>query len=504
MKQPIPFLLIAICAFAAGCSSDSAQKIRYDMEKLVFAAGKISERINVQPELATASDSAALKSAYLGILDFYFQHRTDPALAQDETARKEMGHMAVGAKAQLARIFAAAGQADSVIASYRSIGSAIPAGREDMAGATLALALTYRSLNQPDSVVAIYDRLLADYYPPVDSLNRVNSDLLAIPIDKIRIGQALGDSAKVKEFVRQALAYYDRLKTSYPNTPIARTCAAYSGRTYAMAEQWDQAVRELQQVTDSTGQIAIEAALLVANIYDGPKREPAQATRLYRQILTRATDSTMIGTTMLRLGASLCQQKQYEDGRQVLADLKKKFERYPQLVAKAQTLYAGAFEAQGRWDRALSEYQWLMENHPYTEEAFQTARHIPEYFTSIKDQKLADIWYGRAIDFYEGVIRNKQGQPEALGACSYLADTYRQAGRWKEAIESLDRLYALTPQSKTGAQALYNAAKVAYVGLKDSALAQSYFDRLRQAFGTTDSSQIHQEEKPNLNSESID
>ena len=66
-----------------------------------------------------------------------------------------------------------------------------------------------------------------------------------------------------------------------------------------------------------------------------------------------------------------------------------------------------------------------MENYPNTEEAFQTARHIPEYFTGIKDQKLADIWYGRAIDFYEGVIRNKQGQPEAVGACSYLADTYR-------------------------------------------------------------------------------
>ena len=343
MKLPIPFLLIAICALAAGCSSDSAQKTRYDMEKLVFAAGKISERINVQPQLATASDSAALRSAYLGILDFYFRHRTDTAVVQDKTARREMEHMAVGAKAQLARIFAAARQADSVIASYRSIGSAIPADREDMAGATLALALTYRSLNQFDSAVAIYDRLLASYYPPVDSLNRVNSDLFAIRIDKIRIGQTLRDSAKVKEFVRQALEYYDRLKNSYPNTIIARTSLAYSGRTYAMAEQWDQAIRELQQVTDSTGQMAIEAALLVANIYDGPKHDPAQATRLYRQILTRATDSTVIGTTMLRLGASLCQQKQYEDGRQVLVDLKKKFERYPQLVAKAQTLYAGAF-----------------------------------------------------------------------------------------------------------------------------------------------------------------
>jgi hypothetical protein len=45
-----------------------------------------------------------------------------------------------------------------------------------------------------------------------------------------------------------------------------------------------------------------------------------------------------------------------------------------------------------------------------------------------------------------------------------------------------------------GAKALYNAASLAYQDMGDSLLAQDYLDRLIEAFGTTDSSQIHEEE----------
>jgi tetratricopeptide (TPR) repeat protein len=505
MRQTvISIAIVVLFVVAGGCSRDSGEKIRYDMEKLFYSAGKAAEKINIQPDLATPSDSAALKTAYQTILKYYFDHRVDPRVSGDDSIRLAMEKMAVSTEAQLARVFASQKQADSVIATYRKIGRDIPAGREDLGGATLALALTYRALNDLDSTLTIYDRLLIDYFPPWDSLQRVNADIIAIPIDKIKIAQAMKNDAKTSRFVQEALDYYGRLKSAYPGTLTARTASIFIGRTYAMVEKWDEAIRELQEVTDSTGQMAVQAEVLVAGIYEGPKNDPRRAIELYRRILDRKPDSTIVGRVMLRLGRSLCQVKEYEEGRQILADTKKKFERYPGLVAPTQLQYAQAFEQQGRWDRALSEYQWLMENYPYSEEAFRVALHVPEHFAAIKDQKMADIWFTRAIEFYRSAAQNRQGQPISLAAYSFLADTYRRTGRWNEAIETLDKIYTVAPRSPLAAQALYNAARVAYLELKDSVLAQSYLDRLQSAFGTTDSTKIHQQEKPEFNLESIE
>ncbi|MDD1750385.1 MAG: hypothetical protein LUO89_10980, partial [Methanothrix sp.] len=320
MKQTVfPIAVVVFALVAGGCSQDSGQKIRYDMEKLFYSAGKTAERINIQPELATAADSVALKTAYQQILTYYFDHRGDSRVSGDDSVRTAMERMAISAEAQLARFYASQKQPDSVIVAYRRIGREIPAGREDLGGATMALALTYRALNMLDSTLTIYDRLLADYYPPWDSVQRVNADIIAIPVDKIRIAQTQKDAGKTSRFVQDALEYYGRLKSSYPGTPTARTAAIYAGRTYAMVEKWDEAIAELQQVKDSTDQIAVQAEALIAGIYEGPKNDPRRAIELYRHILDRKPDSAAVGRTMLRLGGALCQAKEYDEGRQVLA-----------------------------------------------------------------------------------------------------------------------------------------------------------------------------------------
>ena len=144
-----------------------------------------------------------------------------------------------------------------------------------------------------------------------------------------------------------------------------------------------------------------------------------------------------------------------------------------------------------------------MENHPYSEEAFRAALYIPEHFKSDNDQKLADIWFDRAIDFYNQAIQNQQGRPVAVAAYTFLSDTYRRLERWEEAMQSLDKIYSLTAGTRMGAQALFNAARVAYVEMEDSARAQGYLDILKQEYGTTDSADINQPDTTEINLDNI-
>jgi tetratricopeptide (TPR) repeat protein len=487
------------------CSRDSAEKIRYDMEKLVYGARKLAEKINIQPQLATTSDSLALKKAYEDIVDYFQQNRNHDLVVGDTEIMNQMGQMAIGAQMELAQYYTAQRQADSVIAAYRKIGTEIPAGKHDIAGATLALALIYRSLGAFDSTYALYDHLLEDYYPPVDSLGRVNTDITAIPVDKIKIARALGDQNRLDAFTQEALDYYRRLNQEYPdNTLITRRALVNMSRVYTMTEQWDEAIGQLQQIEDTTGQIDIAALVLTANIYNGPKKDVSRAIELYRQILEREPDSSIIGTTMLQLGTALCDQEQYDDGRKVLADLKQKYAPYPQLVSKAQFYYAQSFEVQNRWDRALSEFQWLMENHPYSEEAFWAARRIPEHFEKEDNQKLAETWYERAADFYMRAARIKQGQPTEVAAYTYLAELYRITEQWDKAMETLEKIHSIAPGSQLAARALYNAATVAANELGDSLMARDILNRLNREFGTADSTQIYEEEKTDIDLESLE
>jgi tetratricopeptide (TPR) repeat protein len=417
----------------------------------------------------------------------------------------DMSKMAVGAQVHLARFYASRRQADSVLAAYRRIGHEIPAGKGDILGAGLSLALTYRSLGALDSTIAIYDRLLAQFYPPVDSLGRVNTDIIAIPIDKIKIERALQNKQKMEAFTRDALDYYGRLEREFPDdSELVRQSRINTSRIYTMTEKWDDAITALKQITDSTGQVDIAAEVLIANIYNGPKKDIKRAIEQYRKIIDRHPDSSIVGTTMLQLGMALCDEKQYDEGRTVLADLKQKFSASPRLSAKAQFYYAQSFEVQDRWDRALSEYQWLTENYPYSEDAFWAARRIPEHYLKEKNDKLADTWFERAVDFYTRAATVKKGEPIEIVADSYLAEIYRLTKQWDKAMETLDKIYSLAPRSRLGAKALYNAAAVAYNELDDSTKAQAYMDRLTREFGTTDSTQIYEEDKKEIDLESLE
>lgn len=497
MKQNLLYPALLIVLFLiGGCDQQSPEKIRYDMEKLVFNVGKISERINIQPELSTAEDSLLLESAYREIIDYYFEHKDNPQFTDSTVELIEIGKMALTAQTQLARFYVSQKNLDSAMAGYLRIGKEIPAARFDIAGASMALALSYRTLEIYDSTIAIYDRILAEYYPPVDDLDRVNTDLLAIPIDKIKIIDAIGDSTEYSTVIDQALGYYSRLRNDYPASLISHTASIQIGRVYSMSKQWNKAIAELEQLKDSTGQVDINAALIIANLYIDAKKDIDKGIDIYKQILERQPDSTIIGSILLRLGTAYCAKKEYEEGRKVLAELKKKFPRRTGLMTQAQLYYAQAFEQGGRWDRALSEYQWLMENYPYSQESFRTALHIPDYFREEGDEKMAGIWYDRSIEFYQTAIRNKRGQPVAMAAHTFLSDAFQRKELWNESLETLESLNRLTPKSRIGAQALYNAASVAFNKLGDSIRAQGYIDKLNQDFGSPDSIDINRKTIP--------
>ncbi len=497
--------LVCLGLLLSGCSEDSARKSLFEMQKLAYMTNKVAEQINIQPQLSTAADSTRLRDAHASIVAYYLDNRNNPEIVSDSAVLHDMGRLALGSQFALARYYGIHRNVDSVLTSYNRIGTEIPAGRDDIAGAAMGRALTFRAIRQFDSTIAIYDYILSSYDPPLDYYERANNDVIAIPVDKIKIGNSMEDSSLRGKFVAEALRYYAHIKNDYPDYPqLAKTAGVHTSRVYAITEEWDSAIRELEALTDSTGQTQIESMVLIANIYNGPKEDLNKAIDMYRKIIDRKPDSGFIGQSLLRLGVALCAQKKYEDGRRQFVEIKNKFARETRLLAQAQLYYAQTFREQNRWERSMSELQWLMESYPYTDEAFRAARMIPDHFARENDDRMAEIWYERAIEFYKRAVLNKQGQITALAASSYLADTYQKLEQWDNALETLDKIYASAPRSQLAAKALYNAAMISFQHFNDSLSAQKYLDILNTEFGTTDSAELISESNNNFTVESIE
>lgn len=504
MKRALLISIFAGLIFSlGGCSQDSAEKIRYDMEKLIYQANKTAEKVNIQPELSFAADSLAMMAGYQKVLDYYYDKRNHPSLTDQDEIVNGINSMAYVAQKALAIIYAKQRKFDSVFTAYDRLINDINTSKDQHTAASLELAIIYRSMGVLDSTVAIYDRILVDFYPPIDSGQRLNLDVASIPIDKLKLANAMKDADRLSEYAQLAIEYYDGLLDQFSdNFFITRTALVNKGRIYAMTERWDESIATLKQIEDTTGQLEIPSAMLIANIYYSAKKQPDEAIKMYRSIIAREPDSTIIGEAMLRLGGALCFSKKYQEGREVLSKLREKFPYRTDYCARSQMYTAKAFEAEGNWKRALSEMEWLMEKYPYTEESFRTAREIPLHYLAEKDEKMAGIWFEKANDFYQNAINSRSEVSIQVAALLAMAELKRELGEFEEAMSLLNRVVQIAPKSNIAARALYNSAALAYVNLGDSTLAQTYLDQLNRDYGTVDSAQIEAEES-GINFESL-
>jgi tetratricopeptide (TPR) repeat protein len=402
--------------------------------------------------------------------------------------------MALSAQLELAALYRLQGKFDSAMVGLKRVGTEIPASDQDKMKTLFLRGRTFLEMNQPDSAFEVFDKLLVEYYPPTDSLDRLDNDVFEVPIGRIRLALQLGDTTLAQHYYQQALDYYARLIDDFPDSPVARAAKGFRGRTFGTMGEWERAIEQMSTIRDTTGVIETPALVLIGNFYYQPLNNPKKAVEIYREVLAREPDSAIVARVKLNLGKALLDLGNYEEARKELADYKKQFTRNPQLAAEAQLSYALTFELQGDWDRAMTELQWLMDTYPMTEQALRAALYIPEHFQDEGSQDIAATWYENATDFYQNVTQGYPGTRAAVLAQMFLADAYGRLEKWDEALAILDRISATAPGTEYGAQALYTAGQIAFQKLNDTLRADEYLKKLKDEYGTVDTADLYNSE----------
>lgn len=420
---------LALCAVLACQSTPDDLQQRYRLEKIFFRAGKIAETIAINPRIAPAKNFTDAIALYRQVVEESSPQANAPGTAA----------LIKQSLVQIARLEMMREQLEAAVATYRDILARFP---DDDAAveARLALGMLYqRSLEYHDAISAYAGLLpnLAARITPQDP----PLALLSVPMQFARLHKfAIGDSIRQRAYAQAADIYREIIQAS--NSQASTLAKDYYATLLADQGRWEELAALLdQEIQGHADSLRLPMLLyLKAQLQHRRFQQPQRAQELLEQILAQYPEHEMAAHAQLAIATINLEQKNFDVGRQHLKNIIEKFRRVPVVAALAQEQLAVSFEQQGRWDLALNEYRWLIEQFETSPAAIAAPFHIADYYVRQNDTAMRERSYREALAYYQSLSRKYPHSLVAALAQEQLTHCFIAQKQWDEAVAAATNL----------------------------------------------------------------
>jgi len=460
------FLIILIpLSLLAGCSRESSILPRYKAEKAFFKAGKLYQRILINPALAQKDDYNRTIEAYRKVIGFQGQG-------------KELRDLATRARLKIAQLWL--GQKDylQAIAEYRQVWEENTGNPNLQALVGLSIAQTYEEMGDLQTSIKEYTKLAQSYLAAGE---KPQKELLSVPLKVPRLYRRLGKRAEGKYGWARGL--YQGIVAHQPESPLALLAQNQIALSYADQGEWKKAADALEQIVRQHPQSPLLPQVLftAGNIYSQRLSSPERALQTYQRILNGYPQYQLGGEVLLSIGKVYLQKGKPEKARESFQKVIKDFPKDLSSSAQAQFGIGSSYEAEGKWDEALNEYRWVIDKYPHTQAALQVPLYLADHYSQKKMNNLAEQEYKRAVKTYEGMVEKYPKSLFAAYAQERIAQCYLHQKRWKEATSSLWALTRDYPPSSPVADGLLVLGMIYESQLQDNSGAlRAYKEFLRR------------------------
>ncbi|MEW5922414.1 MAG: tetratricopeptide repeat protein [Candidatus Zixiibacteriota bacterium] len=480
VSRTFTVLMISIILLLAGCSGEKSKTIIYNAEKLYHQAEKLRQKAGIKPGLDNTDIYQQLKTAYFAATDYCWANIDSLAVETFPDERKNLQSIGFMATNRLTQIYSAEKKYDSVIFVISQLLHFTNLEGIELLTARFNLARAYQSKGDLTDAVNIYHSLLDTFYPPVTDKNEIIAMVLNLPLQIIRTYQTIDNDSLANIESNTAEKYYQRLKTDWPGSAIENAALSNLARLYYDQARWDDAINQLNKLTDSSGRVDVEAAMMTAGILINGKKQYDRAIGIFDDLLGRVTDTTLIPVILLRKGIALFEKKDYQGCRKIMSEINDDYGYFYKQDPTPQKYIALSFDRLGDWNRAENEYKWLMDNYSVTGPAFDAYLTVAEHYKTVNNKELSDSWFQRADEFYNMMAGRYSGTAVEASAISYLAESARRREKWELAAKYLEQLYNRYPSTDHGRRALINAASIYREKFHNEAHADSLIDLLKR------------------------
>ncbi|UCD18355.1 MAG: tetratricopeptide repeat protein [Candidatus Zixiibacteriota bacterium] len=467
-------------ALVSGCATEKGKHYRYTAERLFHRADQMHKKAAIRAAAGDSRILAEVKDAYRKTIDYCWQYIDSLSRDKNPEERLEFETVAFLAVERLVGIHFAERKYDSAQLILSQLLTFTRLEGVQLLRSQLHLARSHQLAGNQAEAIAIYHRLLDIFYPPVDDKNQVIFDVLNLPLEIIAVNRTVQNEEIVARESESAKSYYKRIIGEWPNTTLATAARGIIARILTDEEDYQAAIENLRQIRDSTGQTDREARLVIAELTGSGLGDYQSAILMYDELLAQTTDTMVLPDIYLRKGIALYQAKYYQECREVMKLIKNNYESFFIQNPAPQNYLGMAFEKEGNWERAETEYLRVIDGYPTTEAAFNTYLVIAQHYTDTNNDQIAELWYRRAEEFYQKMAATYAGTTVEPSAIAFTAEIARRKQQWQKAADILIGLYERFPGTEVGQKAMVNAAGVYRNRLNDEITANSLLERLRR------------------------
>jgi tetratricopeptide (TPR) repeat protein len=461
-KQRLGLILLLTGLLLISCSDNSAVRLRYHAEKLFFEADRQMQNAQIKPDLNDTKALNALRGTYSELAHYCLAALDSVNQSTNPTEYRELSSLAHRSTIRLGQLSFATRHFDSCATVISRLLTRVQLQPQEAAGAQVLMGQALQAEGKLDSAFASYDRGVTLLDPPLDEKGEVVFNVFNVPAHLVSVYTQLGDSLRSEQSFGRAERYYLNL-TSGHSGPRAKVAAnAMLARLYTDRGNWSSAVAMLGQLVDSTGAVNRDAKLRIADLRAAHLADYSTALRLYDEVMATLKGRDTMLKPILFFKKSLVQleMKQYDQARQVLVQIQRDYPGYYATDPLPQFTKARSFENEGNWNRAETEYEFLIDNYPPSEQTFSTLLYLADQYAA-KGRKIeSDRLLDRAAQTFDQAAQQGAGTGVEALALMYKAELFRRQQNWLRSAETLVAVSDKFPGSDFGRNALVTAVNV--------------------------------------------
>ncbi len=426
-------LIIIVVLFVSCTTNHSKIRNIYLAEKMFFKAEKAQRNILINPDIVSPEEYQKVEKEYRAVIDRYSTKSKD---LREIKGIIQRSWLALGDLKLLQKKY------NEAITIYKEIIAKSLFDKDLCAIAQFSIARTFEGSERIDEAIGAFQQLVQDYPPVLSDTLLPNLNILNTPIYIARLYIQGGQTYSANEQYEKARRYYEEVIRRWPNSQIAMAAQTQTSMSYGDQNRWDESVSVLQEIVRSypDNPELVNILYTLGTIYQRQLKEPYRAYDIYQQIIRKYPQTKELGTVYLALGGIDFSQEKYQDAREDFRYVLDHYRNDNNSCIQAQLAIAKSYELENNWNKALNEYQWLMENYPQTLQSMEIPLYIADYYNNKQDNNLAKSSYENAIQKYRDITNTYPNTRLATIAYDYMATCFLRLEKWGEAGEILQSM----------------------------------------------------------------
>lgn len=483
-KKILAVFCLSLAVTAVSCKDDPALTYRYNAEKKFYQAERRVKDMQIRPELNTPEQIQQLRDTWNDVVLYTVDALRHVDSSADRLEFDQLSTLAQRSSVRLAQMLFTDKHYDTCVTLFSTLLNSARLTPGELMNTYVLYGEALQASGNWDSAATVYTRTLSTYNPPVDGDGNIVLNLFNVPMLMYRVADMAGDSAMADKYYHQANNYYTALIEKYPASNLATGAHGNLARLYYDTRQWQPAIDQLRHLRDTTGNVIFTSQMRIADINGIHLRRYDVALAEYDSLANALTgrDTLIKPIIMFKKSQVYVEKKQYETARRLLVELDDKYPGYYNYNPMTQITKARTFELEGNWERAETEYKFVIEQYDGTDEAMSTHLYLARHFAQNGRTAESKLWYDRADKYFDEVAAKNPGTDREAKALMFKAQMYRELKQWDSAATTLSKIYTKWPESEFGRNALLTASTVYRARLNKPQVADSLIEVFKSSF----------------------